>query len=68
MGKVINFKEISDWQELFDMTFEYLTFLLEEKKLTPELVIKTTCGIINNAGYGYSLEDVRKHYYKSKQI
>ncbi len=68
MGKVINFKEISDWQELFDMTFEYLSFLLEERKITPELVIKTTCGIINNAGYGYTQEDVRKHYYEVKQL
>ncbi|MDP4092229.1 MAG: hypothetical protein Q8920_02615 [Bacillota bacterium] len=63
MGKILNFKDIYSWQELFDMTFDYLTFLLEEDKIKPELVIKTTYDILNNAGYGYELETVRKEYY-----
>lgn len=64
MGKIINFKDIGNWEELFDMTFDYLTFLLEENKIKPELVIKTTHDILKNAGYGYELEDVRRRYYE----
>ena len=63
MGKIINFKDISNWEELFDMTFDYLTFLVEESKIKPELVIKTTYDILHNAGYGYKLEEVRRKYF-----
>lgn len=64
MGKVVNFREISNWAELFDMTFEYLTFLLEAVDINPDLVIKTTHGILVNAGYNYSLDAVEEEYYK----
>lgn len=64
MEKIMNFKDIENWEELFDMTFDYLTFLLEEDKIEPELVIKTTYDILKNAGYSYSIGDLRKKYYE----
>jgi hypothetical protein len=63
MGKVTDFKNISNWEELFDMTYEYLTFLVEPDKINHDLVIKTTCGIIKNAGYNYDCDEVEKEYY-----
>jgi len=63
MGKVIDFKDIDNWEELFDMTFDYLTFLIEESKIEQETVIKTTYDILQNAGYGYTLAEVRNRYY-----
>jgi hypothetical protein len=64
MGKLINFKDISNWEELFDMTHDYLTFLVEEKKLQPELIIKVTQHILNDSGYDYSYDDVEMEYFK----
>jgi predicted membrane-bound dolichyl-phosphate-mannose-protein mannosyltransferase len=63
MGTVKDFKNITNWDELFDMTNEYLTFLLEQHQVTHELVIKTTFDIIKNAGYNYTYDDVEKEYY-----
>jgi len=63
MGKVKDFKNITNWDELFDMTNEYLTFLLEQHMITHDLIIKTTYDIIKNAGYNYSYDDVEKEYY-----
>ncbi len=63
MGTVKDFKNITNWDELFDMTNEYLTFLLEQHQITHELVIKTTYDIIKNAGYNYSIDDIEKEYY-----
>jgi len=63
MGTVKDFKNITNWDELFDMTNEYLTFLLEQHQITHELVIKTTYDIIKNAGYNYSHDDVEKEYF-----
>jgi len=57
-------KDIENWAELFDMTFEYLTFLLEVEDINPDLVIKTTLDILNNAGYGYTFDGVEEEYYK----
>jgi hypothetical protein len=65
MGKIIDFKDIEKWEELFDMTYDYLTFLMEESKIKSETVIKTTYDILKNAEYGYTLEDVRIKYYDS---
>lgn len=65
MGKVVNYTDISNWEEYFDMTYDYLTFLLETNKITPELVIKTTRSILCNAGYVYELDEVRRRYYCS---
>lgn len=63
MGKTVDFKNISNWEELFDMTNEYLTFLVEQDKVTHDMITKTTCDILRNAGYNYSLEEVEKEYY-----
>jgi predicted membrane-bound dolichyl-phosphate-mannose-protein mannosyltransferase len=63
MGEVKDFKNITNWDELFDMTNEYLTFLVEQHYITHEMVIKTTHDIIKNAGYNYSYDDVEKEYY-----
>lgn len=63
MGRVSDFKNISNWEELFDMTNEYLTFLVEQDKVTHDMIIKTTCGILNNAGYNYDIDEVEKEYY-----
>ena len=63
MGELVNFKNITNWAELFDMTFEYLTLLLESVDITPDLVIKTTYDILLNAGYNYSFDAVEEEYY-----
>ncbi len=63
MGKVVNFKDITNWVEIFDMTYEYLSFLLEVKRITSKLIIKIPYDILKNAGYSYTLEEVRKQYY-----
>lgn len=63
MGTVKDFKNITNWDELFDMTNEYLTFLVEQHLITHEMVIKTTFDIIKNAGYNYTIDDVEKEYY-----
>ena len=63
MGEVKDFKNITNWDELFDMTNEYLTFLVEQHEITHEMVIKTTHDIVRNAGYNYSYDDVEKEYY-----
>ncbi len=63
MGTVKDFKNITNWDELFDMTNEYLTFLLEQDFVTHDMVIKTTHDILKNAGYNYAYEDVEKEYY-----
>lgn len=63
MGEVKDFKNITNWDELFDMTSDYLTFLVEHDQITHDLVIKTTYDIIKNAGYNYSYDDVEKEYY-----
>lgn len=63
MGTVKDFKNITNWDELFDMTNEYLTFLLEQDFITHDMVIKTTYDILKNAGYNYSYDDVEKEYY-----
>ena len=63
LGTVKDFKNITNWEELFDMTNEYLTFLVEQDKGTHDMIIKTTYGILKNAGYNYALEDVEKEYY-----
>lgn len=63
MGKVMDFRNITNWEELFDMTNEYLTFLLEQDRITHDLVIKTTYDIIKNAGYNYTLDEVEAQYY-----
>ena len=57
-------KDIENWAELFDMTFEYLSFLLEVEDIKPDLVIKTTLDILNNAEYGYTFDEVEEEYYK----
>lgn len=63
MGEMTNRKEISNWAELFDMTFEYLTFLLYVEDISPDLVIKTTTDILVNAGYYYTFDEVEEEYY-----
>lgn len=63
MGADKDSKIISNWDELFDMTNEYLTFLLEQHEVTHEMIIKTTYDIIKNAGYNYSYDDVEEEYY-----
>lgn len=64
MGTVKDFKNITNWDELFDMTNEYLTFLVEQDQVTHDMVIKTTThDIIKNAGYNYSYDEVEKQYY-----
>lgn len=63
MGIVTDFKNISNWEELFDMTNEYLTFLVEQDKVTHDMIIKTTCDILKNAGYNYDCDEVEKQYY-----
>ena len=63
MGKLMNFKDISNWAELFDMTFDYLTFLVEEDKIEPEMVIKATHHIVKDAGYNYTYEEVETEYF-----
>lgn len=63
MGTVSDFKNISNWEELFDMTNEYLTFLIEQDKVTHDMIIKTTCDILKNAGYNYDIEEVGRQYY-----
>jgi hypothetical protein len=45
------------------MTFEYLTFLLYVEDIKPDLVIKTTTDILNNAGYYYTFDEVEEEYY-----
>lgn len=56
-------KDISNWEELFDMTYEYLTFLVEQHKVTHDMIVKTTYDILRNAGYKYTYDDVEKVYY-----
>ncbi len=56
-------KDITNWDELFDMTNEYLTFLVEQHQVTHDMIIKTTYDIIRNAGYSYTYDDVEKEYY-----
>jgi len=63
MDETINHKDICNWAELFDMTFEYLTFLLEVEDIKPDLVIKTTADILANAGYYYTFDEVEEEYY-----
>lgn len=63
MGADKDSKTITNWDELFDMTNEYLTFLLEQDFVTHEMVIKTTYDILKNAGYNYDYDDVEKEYY-----
>ena len=63
MGTISDFKNISNWEELFDMTNEYLTFLVEQDKVTHDMIIKTTCSILKNAGYNYDNDEVEKEYY-----
>lgn len=63
MGTVKDFKNITNWDELFDMTNEYLTFLVEQDKVTHDMVIKTTYDIITDAGYNYSYDEVEAQYY-----
>lgn len=63
MDNIINNKDICNWAELFDMTFEYLTFLLEAEDIKPDLVIKTTTDILVNAGYYYTFDEVEEEYY-----
>ena len=63
MGEVKDFKNITNWEELFDMTNEILTFLVEQHDVTHDMIIKTTYDIIKNAGYNYSYDDVEKEYY-----
>jgi len=63
MGTSDDAKNITNWDELFDMTNEYLTFLVEQHQVTHEMVIKTTYDIIRNAGYSYTYDDVEKEYY-----
>jgi hypothetical protein len=63
MGTADDAKNITNWDELFDMTNEYLTFLVEQHQVTHEMVIKTTYDIIRNAGYSYTYDDVEKEYY-----
>lgn len=64
MGKIISFKDIADWMELFDMTYDYLTFLIDENQIKPEMVIHSTHDIVNHAGYKYSYDEVALEYYK----
>jgi len=63
MGTVKDFKNITNWDELFDMTNEYLTFLLEQDQISHDMVIKTTYDIIKNAGYNYPYDEVENQYY-----
>lgn len=63
MGADKDSKTITNWDELFDMTNEYLTFLIEQDFVTHEMVIKTTYDILKNAGYNYDYDDVEKEYY-----
>ena len=63
MGDVKDFKNITNWEELFDMTNEYLTFLVEQDNVTHDMIIKTTHGILKNAGYNYTCDDVATEYY-----
>ncbi len=63
MGTVKDFKNITNWEELFDMTNEYLTFLVEQDKVSHDMIINTTYAILKNAGYNYTLDDVEKEYY-----
>jgi predicted membrane-bound dolichyl-phosphate-mannose-protein mannosyltransferase len=56
-------KSITNWDELFDMTNEYLTFLVEQHNVTHDMIIKTTYDIIRNAGYKYSYDEVENEYY-----
>lgn len=64
MGEVISFKDISNWAEIFDMVFELLTFLRHAEDITPDLVIKTTFDIVQNAGYNYTFDSIEEEYYK----
>ncbi|NSW91559.1 MAG: hypothetical protein HPY74_12960 [Firmicutes bacterium] len=64
MAEDLGRKDICNWAELFDMTFEYLTFLLEVEDIKPDLVIKTTLDILINAGYNYTFDEVEEEYYK----
>jgi predicted membrane-bound dolichyl-phosphate-mannose-protein mannosyltransferase len=63
MSTLEGLKEIENWEELFDMTNEYLTFLVEQHQVTHDMIIKTTYDIIRNAGYGYTYDDVEREYY-----
>ena len=63
MGTEKDYTNITNWDELFDMTNEYLTFLVEQSNITHDMVIKTTYDIIKNAGYSYSYDDVETEYY-----
>jgi hypothetical protein len=64
MGKLLDFKNIENWDEIFDLVRELLTFLVEEDKITPEMITKSTYDTLQNAGYGYKLEDVRRRFYE----
>jgi hypothetical protein len=63
MGTVKDFKNITNWEELFDMTNEYLTFLVEQEKVTHDMIIKTTHAILKNTGYNYTCDEVETEYY-----
>ena len=63
MGKIGECGGICNWAELFDMTFEYLSFLLEVEDIKPELVIKTTNDILTDAGYCYTYDEVEEQYH-----
>lgn len=63
MDDITDRKDICNWAELFDMTFEYLCFLLYAEDIRPNLVIKITADILNSAGYYYSFDEVEEEYY-----
>jgi predicted membrane-bound dolichyl-phosphate-mannose-protein mannosyltransferase len=63
MSTLEGLKEIENWEELFDMTNEYLTFLVEQHRVTHDMIIKTTYDIIRNAGYSYTYDDIEREYY-----
>ena len=56
-------KDISNWEELFDMTYEYLTFLVEQHEVTHDMIVKTTYDILRNAGTNTHMMTLEKVYY-----
>lgn len=63
MGELIRIKDITDWDAIFDMTYEYLSFLLYDAEISAELVARTTHDILKNCGYNYSYSEILKHYH-----
>lgn len=63
MAGIIKIKDITNWEEMFELTYEYLSFLMYDEDIKAELVIKCTFDMIKNCGFRYTYKEVAEQYY-----